>query len=365
MRALFYIIALTVSFALAYLLLWPIGIKPLAWDAPVNKGYTGEFSVNQKLKSFTKLTMGGMSGPEAAVQSPDGSLISATHEGWLMRWDHGETEGKPLLDVGGRPLGVDFDPSGNLWIANAYKGLMKLSATGDLSTVVTEVDGSAVGFADDVSVAPNGKVYFTDASTRFAAADFDSTMTASVYDLMEHSDNGRVIEYDPISQSSKVVLSGITFANGIAVAPDGQFFLVIETGEYRVWKHWLSGAKAGESEVIIDNLPGFPDNIHLGQNGRFWFGLVSPRSEAVDDLSSKPFWRSAILRLPQALQPAAKNYGMVIAINAEGDVLHNLQAPSAEVFTTTGVAETDDYIYVTSLTSTFLARYSKQSLGID
>jgi len=183
--------------------------------------------------------------------------------------------------------------------------------------------------------------------------------------LMEHSDNGRVIEYDPISQSSKVVLSDITFANGIAVSPDGQFFLVIETGEYRVWKHWLSGAKAGESEVIIDNLPGFPDNIHLGQNGRFWLGLVSPRSEAVDDLSSKPFWRSAVLRLPQALQPAAKNYGMVIAINAEGDVLHNLQAPNAEVFTTTGVAETDDYIYVTSLTSTFLARYSKQSLGIE
>ena len=74
-----------------------------------------------------------------------------------MRWDDDQTVGVPFAEVGGRPLGIDFDAAGNLWIANAYTGLMKLSATGDLTTVVTEVDGIAVRYADDVAIAPTVK----------------------------------------------------------------------------------------------------------------------------------------------------------------------------------------------------------------
>ncbi len=365
MRAVLNIIALTIVFALAYLFFWPVPVEPVGWKAPVNLGYVGDFEINQKLKSFDKLTMGDMSGPEAAVQSPDGSLISATHEGWLMRWDDDQTVGVPFAEVGGRPLGIDFDAAGNLWIANAYTGLMKLSATGDLTTVVTEVDGVAVRYADDVAIAPNGKIYFSDASTRFAAADYDSTLAASLLDILEHSDNGRVIEYDPASNIARTVMSGLTFSNGVAADPAGQFILVAETGEYRVWKHWISGAQAGKSEVIIDNLPGFPDNVHLGKNGRYWIGITSPRSQILDDLAGEPFWRKVIQRLPEAMRPNVLPYGMVVAIDANGKVLENLQAPNGEAYATTGVAETDDYIYVTSLTAPFLARYNKHTLGMQ
>lgn len=365
MRALLNILGLSIVFALAYLFAWPVEVKPVSWVVPVNLGYVGEFAVNQKLESFERLSMGELSGPEAAVHSPDGSLIATTHEGWLVRWDGDQTEGVPFVEVGGRPLGLDFDAAGNLWIANAYLGLMKLTPLGELSTVVTEVDGIAVRYADDVAVAPNGKIYFSDASTRFSAKEYDSTLAASLLDIMEHSDNGRVIEFDPVSGVARTVLANLTFANGIAADPQGRFILVAETGEYRIWKHWISGRNTGKSEVIIKNLPGFPDNVHIGKNGRYWVGLASPRSDVLDDLAGEPFWRTVIQRLPSVMRPQVVPYGMVLAIDEEGNVLENLQAPNGAVYATTGVAESQTHIYVTSLTAPFIARYKKTDLDIQ
>jgi sugar lactone lactonase YvrE len=358
-------LALGIALTLAYLLAWPVAVKPVAWQAPIHPGYVAEFAVNQKLETFDALTMGDLSGPEAAISSPDGSIIATTHEGWLVRWDQGETVGTALVNVGGRPLGIDFDSAGNLWIANAYIGLMKLAPYGEITTAVSEVDGIAVRYADDVAVALNGKVYFSDASTRFSAKEYNSTLAASLLDIMEHSDNGRVIEYDPKTDTARTVMDGLTFSNGVAADPQGRFILVVETGEYRVWKHWITGPNLGDSEVIIDNLPGFPDNIHVGQNGRYWVGLTAPRSSALDKLSGKPFWRSVVQRLPEPLRPRIEPYGMVVAIDENGEVLENLQAPNGAAYATTGVKESDEYLYVTSLTAPFLARYKKSDLGIS
>ena len=365
MGALLKILGISIVLSLAYLLAWPVDVKPVSWTAPVSQGYVGDFAINQKLESFERLGMGELSGPEAAVHSPDGSLIATTHEGWLIRWDGEQTQGTPFIKVGGRPLGLDFDAQGNLWIANAYTGLMKLSPLGELTTEVAEVDGVAVRYADDVAVAPSGKVYFSDASTRFSAKQYNSTLGASLLDIMEHSATGRIIEFDPISRLAKTVMANLSFANGVAADPLGRFIIVAETGEYRVWKHWLAGPKTGKSEVIIDNLPGFPDNVHIGQNGRYWVGLTTPRVDILDTLAGKPFWRSVIQRLPEAMRPQISPYGMVFAIDENGAVLENLQAPSGAAYATTGVAESNEYLYVTSLTAPFLARYKKTELGVE
>lgn len=257
MRSFLNTLGLSIVCALAYFFAWPVEIKPVAWDAPVNLGYVGKYAVNDKLNSFDKLTMGELSGPEAAVHAPNGDLVASTHEGWLVRWPANATEATRWIEIGGRPLGLDYDAEGNLWIANAYIGLMKLSTSGELTTEVSEVDGVSVEYADDVVVAPNGKVYFSDASTRFSPKNYEGTLAASLLDINEHSDNGRVIEFDPVTKFTRVVKSNLTFANGIAADPSGRFILIIETGEYRVWKLWLNGPKAMQSDVLIDNIPVF------------------------------------------------------------------------------------------------------------
>lgn len=350
------ILVLGIAF-ISYFLFWPTGIAPKAWNAPVNKGYDGDFATNNKLETFQTLSLNGLHGPEAVIANAVGDLYVSTHEGWIIRWLEGQDTFQKWVKVPGRPLGIAFDAQNNLWVADAYKGLVKITPEGQLSIELERVADVPIRYADDVAVAPNGKIYFSDASTQYSAQEVGGTLEASLLDLMEHGKYGRIIEYDPLTKQGREVMMGLSFANGVSVDEAGRFLMIVETGEYRVIKHWLQGEKAGRNDVVIDNLPGFPDNIHRGKNGRYWVGLTAPRSKILDKLSQKPWLRNVLQRMPAFFRPKVVHYGMVIAIDENGQVLQNLQDPQGRVYATTGAFETDDYFYVASLTAPFLARY--------
>ena len=67
---------------------------------------------------------------------------------------------------------------------------------------------------------------------------------------------GRLLRYDPRSGQTHVLADGIWFANGIALAADGSYAAVVETVGMRVRRVWLQGEKAGQTDVLLDNLPG-------------------------------------------------------------------------------------------------------------
>ena len=349
---------------ISYFLFWPTGIAPKAWDAPVNKGYDGEFSPNDKLSRFESLSLNGLHGPEAVITNSRGDVYASTHEGWIIRWLKGQNQAEKWVKVPGRPLGIDFDAQNNLWVADAYEGLVKITPQGQVTVELDHVAGIPIRYADDLVVAPDGKIYLSDASTQYSAKDIGGTLEASLLDLMEHGKYGRIVEYDPSTKQSREVMNGLSFANGVTVDEEGRYILFVETGEYRVFKHWLQGEKAGQSEVIIENLPGFPDNIHRGSNGRYWVGITSPRSKILDYLSQRPRLRNVLQRMPAFFRPKVVHYGMVIAIDENGQVLQNLQDPKGNVYATTGAFETSEYFYVASLTAPFLARYEINQLGL-
>ena len=112
----------------------------------------------------------------------------------------------------------------------------------------------------------------------------------------------------------------------------------------------------------LDNLPGFPDNINNGLNGRFWIGLVAPRIASLDALSARPFLRKIVQRLPAATRPRALPSSHVIAITGDGQVLMNLQDPAATFASLTGVLETRDALYLTSLFGKQLGVLMKEDL---
>ena len=355
---------LFVGLCAVYLAAWPVPVDPQPWQAPSSEGFVGKYTPNNLLADFEALPLAGLTGPEAVTEDAAGNLYATTHEGWILRWAKGQTEPEKWVDAGGRPLGIAFDKAQNLWVANAYSGLQKITPAGVITVELNVTEGVPIRYADDLVVVPNGKIYFSDATTKFAAEDSGSTLAASLLDIMEHGDYGRIIEYDPATQQSRVVMTGMTFANGVTAAADGEYILVAETGSYRLWKHWLLGDKAGQTEVIMQNMPGFPDNVHRGQGGRYWIGFTTIRAPILDELSGKPFWRKVVQRLPEFMRPKVEPYGHVIAVNGSGEVLLSLQDPSGAYPATTGAWETDEYLYVSSLTAPVLARYSKQALGL-
>ena len=336
-------------FAFAYLLLWPVPIDPVSWQAPDNKGFTKAFTENLLLSKLSHIDLEGEEGPEDFAINKGGAIATATHSGTVLLMRHGQTSFTPWINTNGRPLGLEYDNEGNLLIADAHLGLLIANAKGELKTLVDQVANTAVVYADDVDIAKNGKVYFSDATTKFAAKDHGGTLSASMLEILEHKGNGRLIEYDPSTASSKVLMDGLVFANGVAISHDQNSVLVNETGKYRVLRYWLIGPKQGQVDVVIDNLPGFPDNISQAASGGYYVGLASPRSAPVDGLSDKPFVRKIIQRLPQFMRPQGKAYGHLLKISESGKVLQSLQDPSGAYPFVTGAIETEYGLFISSL----------------
>lgn len=75
-----------------------------------------------------------------------------------------------MEDECGRPLGLQFHrATGNLYIADAYYGLLVVGPGGGLATrLVVAAEGKPLGFTNGVDVdQERGLVYFTDSSTQF------------------------------------------------------------------------------------------------------------------------------------------------------------------------------------------------------
>lgn len=52
------------------------------------------------------------------------------------------------------------------------------------------------------------------------------------------------------------MVSGLSLANGVAIAHDQSYVLVSETRTYGVLRHWIAGPRRGVTEPLIENLPG-------------------------------------------------------------------------------------------------------------
>jgi sugar lactone lactonase YvrE len=339
----------------AYLTLWPVPINPISWNAPVPPGYVGVHSVNTKLANLNIISLGAEVGPEHIAIGKDGKLYTTVASGNILRMNPDGTAQEIFVNTGGRVLGFDFDASGNLIAADVNNGLLSISPDKKMTILTDKVNGDPIRYADAVAVAKSGKIYLSDASARFAPKDWGGTFEASVLDILEQSSTGRILEYDPTNKTTRVVAKGISFANGVALSLDEQTLFVNETGKYRVWKISVSASDLdvsipnNQAKVLFDNLPGYPDNLMRGLNGKIWLGFAKPRNPTIDKLAAKPFMRKLTLRLPRAMWPVPKTYGHVMAFTEDGKVVADLQDPSGAYPETTAVTETADRLYIQSL----------------
>lgn len=354
MRILSYLV-LPLGLIAAYLLFWPVPIEPAAWTPqPVP---AAAYPYNEALKSVERLADGVGSGPEGIAVDAAGRLYAGYDDGRVMMFNRDGSGGMLLANTGGRPLGLSFGPRGGVLVADAIKGLLLVGGEGAQQLLAVEAEGVPFKFVDDVdNTRLSRKVYFTDASSKFA---WPHTMA----DVMEHGANGRLLEYDFDTEKTTVLLRDLHFANGVAVGPDDAFVLVNETTEYRVRRYWLKGDKAGTSDIFIDNLPGFPDNISYNDKGQFWLALYAPRTAALDALLPKPGLRRIVFRLPQFLQPGPARHGWVLGLDVDGKVVANLQYKGKGAYAPiTSAEQHGDHLYLGSLTDTAIGRLALSAI---
>lgn len=365
MRRLPLALAILALGAVAYLLLWPVPIRPVAWTAPPRPGYVGVHAPNTRLADLRRLSLGGEVGPEHVVWR-DGWVYASVAGGAILKLRPDGSGRTVVARTGGRPLGFAFAPDGALIVADPvageHGGLLRVVGEGAGARVhllADAVQGDPIVFADAVVVASSGRIYFSDASRRFGARTWGGPGPASVLDVLEHSCTGRLLEHDPAARRTRGLLSDLCFANGVALSSDERHLFLAETGAYRIWKVDVAAAGLSarrptpQARVLLDNLPGMPDNLQRGRDGRIWAGLAAPRSAAIDNTAGRPWLRSLVLRLPPFLRPAPRPYGHVFAFDERGRVVADLQDPSGS-HGATGLTEAPGRLYVHSLDSGYL-----------
>lgn len=387
-----FIVALIVA-TLFYLFFAPVTISPGAWTPPVAPTLTGPYQQNTQLAPVQRLSVGQGHSPEDVAVDAEGRIYGGLDDGRIVQLQADGTQPRVFADTHGRPLGLVFDRDGNLIVADALKGLLSINKAGDVKLLADGADGVTFGCLNDLDVAADGTIYFTEASNKFPMAEH-------VSDLLEHQPNGRLLAWDPKTQKARTLLPGMYFANGVAVSPDQSFVLAVETGMYRVLRFWLSGPKAGQSDIFIDNLPGFPDGISVTHNSqsapasspstahdkspgkdtspgkdasaradakapggqdKFWLSLVTPRQSLFDKLLPHPFLRKVVFRLPKSLQPAPQRYSFILALDTQGHVIDNLQNNSPDCYAQiANTVEHNGVLYFGSIGENTIGRFTLQ-----
>lgn len=357
-KLIIYLMPILLVFA-AYFALWPVPIEAVRWNAPPAPAASGPYAPNQRLAAVRKIDLGGETGPEHVAIGPDGRLYTGVASGRILRMAPDGSAREAFADTGGRPLGLAFDRGGRLLVADAFKGLLSIDAGGKTTVLVPAGPGTALSFPNALAIAASGKIYLTDSSLRFTPARWGTTQEAALLDVLEQSASGRVLEVDPDTGRVRVVASGFSLANGIALSHDERSLLVAESGRYRVWRIDIGAdrldirAMPPGARILLDNLPGFPDNLTRGAAGRIWLGLAGPRND-LDAMAAHPGMRELALRMPRRMWPAPKAVGHVIAFTEDGAVVDDLQDAGGASPSTTGVSESACCYYVHNVDGGYL-----------
>ena len=123
-----------------------------------------------------------------------------------------------------------FDKDENLIVCVGGMGLYGVRPDGDVYKLTDQTnrtwyklnDDSRLRLADDLDIAPDGKIYFSEATIRYE-------MHSWHVDGVEGRGNGRLVQYDPATDETRTVVKSMVFPNGVCLAHDGQSVLVAST----------------------------------------------------------------------------------------------------------------------------------------
>ena len=286
-------------------------------------------------------------GAEDVVVAPagadEGAVFTGTADGAVWRVSHDGRRIDQVAHTGGRPLGLEIDLDGRLLVCDTKKGLLRVDTrTGAIEHITDQVAGVPMVFCNNAAIAADGTVWFSDSSTLYGLERWKD-------DFLQNTRTGRLLRLAG-DGSVEVVVDGLAFANGVALAADESFVAVAETAGRTVVRHWLTGPDAGARDFLVSDLPGYPDNISRGSDGLIWVSLASPRDPVAENLHAAPMWvRKAATKVPEALQPKPKRTVRVQAYDDAGTLVHDIDVSTDRYHMVTGVREHDGRVWLGSL----------------
>lgn len=340
-------------------------VNPIVFDFTARPDTSVEsgspLALNDRLRNAEGLAVDEIEGPEDVILDSQDRIYTGERQGRIIRFsppDYSERE--VFARIGGRPLGLAFDKDENLIVCVAGMGLYKVDPNGNVERLTDRtqrshfsiLDNARLRMADDLDIAPDGKIYFSDATDRFDLHDW-------VFDSLEGRGNGRLCCFDPTTGKTRTVAPNLNFANGICVAHDGKSVFVAETWAARVRRLWIDGPRKGQFETFMENMAGVPDNINRASDGNYWMAYAGMRSPAYDLSMRHPGFRLRMLKqLPRDewLFPSM-NHGCLVKFNEAGEILESWWDEAAEKHPMlTSMREHKGFLYLGGLENNRIGR---------
>lgn len=279
----------------------------------------------------------GITGPESFAVDSQGKLYTGLADGRIIRTSNAGNldsfeefartgavhercgDGSEVELECGRPLGLEFDWNGDLIVADAAKGLLRIFKHSRKQQVL--VPSEETMFPNSIAIDHEQRIiYFTDSSARFRRFNV-------LYELLEGRASGSLKAYNESRKMTRTLISNLVFPNGLAFDNSHSSLLITSTSKSTLYKYDI---RQGKLNTLHNNLPGFPDNISYNKkNNTFWIGMSNKRSKPFSlfhTLAGLPRIRNTLAKiipkqLIQRLQPAM---GMVIEIDDQGKILSML-----------------------------------------
>lgn len=352
------IIAVVVFCVGAVLFLDAPDIEPAPYAPPIAPKMEGALRENSALRGVRLLAKGKLEGPEDVAVDRDGNVFTGLEDGKIVKISP-EGDVETFAETDGRPLGLQWGPRGDLIVADAVRGLLRVNSKGEVSVLVARAQTVPLEMADDLDVSRDGMIYFSDATGPEVDMDY-------YQDFLLHRPLGRLLRFDYYTDELKVLLTDLYFANGVALAPEENFVLVCETSDYRITRLWLKGPKAGERDIFADNLPGFPDGISGDGKGNYWVALASKRLWFIDNILLPNLWlRKLLLHFPAWARLSGSSYGLIIQLNSEGEVIESLHDPTGNTLQgITNVVEQGGKLFIGTLEGDAIGVYDRENNNI-
>jgi gluconolactonase len=223
--------------------------------------------------------MDGLVFPESPVLDSTGAVIfSDVHGSKIYRFTR-EGKSSVWFDKGIKTNGLYFSKDWKKLYACAYseKSLIEIDAkTKKYKVLAKEYQGKPFNNVNDLTIAPNGTIYFTDPSW--------SGKTTDIQGIYAYSPKKALRRVAEINQQP----------NGIAVTPDGKWLYVDRSGAADLWRYKiLPDGTLSEGTCLIQLEKGSsPDgitidahgNIYIAQFGNDKIAIVSPQGKLIQQV---------------------------------------------------------------------------------
>lgn len=302
---------------LLYLLLWPVTANPQAWTPTTAQQLSAEPE-----QAASRLLVEELTGPAKLVPHFQGKLATGLNDGRIVVFDPDTGTVKPKGSIAGRPRGLQTSSSSGFVVAEPDRGILG-ARKHRVPAISTGPEGSPSQHALDVAIDQQGLLWFVDASATHTAAQAWPALVA-------HAADGRLLRYDDRDRSTQEVLNDLAFPAGLALSHTGDALLISELAAHRIRRYWLSGPRAGQSEILVDGLPGYPAHISHTTDGRYWVALMGPRLAALEVSAGRPWLANALLRLPTWLRPELEPRLMAVAIDDSGTIFQSIDQAAGQ-----------------------------------